>query len=54
MSCLFGLTTAVTIAAFLPTCVAGPVATFGGGLPALVKVPSAPTVVPAAFVATSR
>jgi hypothetical protein len=51
---LFGLTTAVSVAEFLPSRVAGPVATFGGGLPALVKLRSAPTVVPAPFVATSR
>ena len=54
MACLFGLTTAVTVAPFLPIWVAGPVDTPGGGLPAVLNVRSAPVAVPDPFVATSR
>ena len=54
MACLLGLTTAVTVAPFLLICVAGPVDTPGGGLPAVLKARSAPVALPEPFAATSR
>ena len=50
----FGLIVPVRVTANGPSAVAAPVITSAGGCPAVLTVRSAPTVVPSAFVATTR